>query len=790
MRIICQRSLWSRLSDSTKLLINRNPRTLPQSPRIFSRQLSLTTANLCTRDVNRMAQGGNKLRFEKSPYLLQHAGNPINWYPYGPEAIAAAKEQDKIIFLSVGYATCHWCHVMEKESFEKQDVADIMNEHFIAIKVDREERPDIDKIYMKFLLMMNRGSGGWPMSIWMTPDLTPITAGTYFPPEGRWGVPGFKQVLLHIAQKWQDERDDLMATGKTVIKIMQKQVDGDMDEEEASSTGTPASIERTFNDTVKILQYTFDKTWGGFNGAPKFPEVTKLNFLLHAYLQTREKVLLDAVTHTLQRIAKGGIHDHVFGGFSRYAVDRKWHVPHFEKMLYDQAQLLTIFSNIYKVTRENFYLEQCEKTFEYLVTDLRHAEGAFYSGEDADSLPSHTSKDKIEGAFYAWSYDEIRELFEQAAPGRFPGCPEPEMNLKIFCDYFDVQEAGNVTPDNDPHGHFLEKNILFVKDSMDDLAKKYPSVDVKKVIQVGCEVLNEERKTRPRPELDTKMICSWNGLMLSGLSNLVSVAEGEKRERYLKCAQQLADFMKKNFYCAETKTLRRSCYGEKEKLAESHRISGFLDDYAFLIRGLLNFYLVTLDSSVLVWAKDLQETQDRLFYDQTHGGYYYTEEGAENVVVRLKEEHDGAEPCGNSISVTNLLQLGTYFDDKDLKGKAKKCLEFFRTTHDRWGHAMPELLSSAMLFEHGLDMLVVVGPPGEATQDLLRVAQQAYAPGLVMFHHQSEEQELVLRQSVKQFKMVNNSPTVYLCHNKVCQLPITDAKKLEETLVSRFEAVN
>lgn len=447
-----------------------------------------------------------------------------------------------------------------------------MNEHFISIKVDREERPDIDKIYMKFLLMMSR-SGGWPMSIWLTPDLTPITAGTYFPPESRWGVPGFKQVLLHIADKWEMERDELMATGKTVLKIMQKNVDGDNNESEeatatTSSMATETSIEDKFNATAQILKYTFDKQWGGFNGAPKFPEASKLNFLMHAYSQTHDKLLLDAVAITLRKIARGGIHDHVFGGFSRYAVDRRWHVPHFEKMLYDQAQLMTVYANMFRVTRDPFYLTQCEKTFEYLVTDLRHPKGAFYSGEDADSLPSGEGQvAKIEGAFYAWKYEDIERLFD-AAEERFPKCPEPGMSLRIFCDYYDVQEEGNVSVDNDPHGHFKGANILMVKEAMDVMVRRYPGVDVQEVLRVGCAVLHEERQTRPRPELDTKMICAWNGLMLSGLSHLVAAVGDEKRERYLECAQQLVDFMREHFYCAESKTLQRTCYGEEDQLAE------------------------------------------------------------------------------------------------------------------------------------------------------------------------------------------------------------------------------
>lgn len=401
------------------------------------------------------------------------------------------------------------------------------------------------------------------MSIWLTPDLTPITAGTYFPPERRWGVPGFKEVLHHLADKWETERDSLMSTGETVIRIMRQSVDGDGEE----AVEPEMSLENKFKRTLQIFKYTFDKEWGGFNGAPKFPEVAKLNFLLHGYFYTQDKVLLDAVKHTLVRIANGGIHDHVFGGFSRYAVDRKWHVPHFEKMLYDQAQLMSVYANVFKITRDAFFMQQCEKTFNYLVSDLRHAKGAFYSGEDADSLPTASSTHKIEGSFYAWSYAEIQELFEKATD-KFPVVPEPDLHLQIFCNYFDVQEGGNVSPENDPHGHLLEKNIFFVKQSLSDLQKNYPQVDVEAVIRIGCEVLNEERKKRPRPELDTKMICSWNGLMLSGLSNLVSIAEGEKRERYMKCTKELLDFTREHFYDPVNKTLQRSCYGHADTLAE------------------------------------------------------------------------------------------------------------------------------------------------------------------------------------------------------------------------------
>lgn len=397
----------------------------------------------------------------------------------------------------------------------------------------------------------------------MTPDLTPITAGTYFPPESRWGVPGFKSVLRHIADKWERERESLLTTGQSVIKILEKSVDVAAEESEDGVT-----IAGKCDEAIKIFKYSFDKDWGGFNGAPKFPEVSKLNFLLHGYLLKQDKELLNAVTKSLRRIAQGGIHDHVFGGFSRYAVDRKWHVPHFEKMLYDQAQLMSVYANTFKVTRDPFYLAVCEKTFEYLVTDLCHPAGGFYSGEDADSYPSGQSQgQKIEGSFYAWTLEEIRERFETES-GRFPETAEPELPFQLFCDHFDVRDGGNVSPDNDPHGHFVGKNILFAKGTVEETERRYTGVDVQQVLQIGCELLNEERKLRPRPELDTKLICAWNGLMLAGLSHLVAISEGPQRERYLAQARKLVDFVSANFYDAERKTLRRSCYGDADKLAE------------------------------------------------------------------------------------------------------------------------------------------------------------------------------------------------------------------------------
>ena len=579
----------------------------------------------------------NRLASEKSPYLLQHAHNPVNWYPWGEEALALAKKENKLIFLSIGYSTCHWCHVMEKESFEDEETAKIMNEKFICIKVDREERPEIDKLYMTFILLIN-GSGGWPLSIFITPDLAPITGGTYFPPHDKWGVPGFKTILNKVAAKWESSRADLTETGLSVIEaiqksVSQKRVDGDSDDH-------PMSIEEKFHQGVNIYKRAYDRVWGGTNNAPKFPEVSKLNFLFHAFIQTKDKDVLDIALTTLDKIANGGIHDHVFGGFARYSVDKKWHVPHFEKMLYDQAQLLMVYSTAYKITREQKYLDIADKIFRYITKDLYHSVGGgFYSGEDADSLPTFESKDKIEGAFYAWDFDELQKLFNEN-PTKFPA----QNSFDIYAYHYDVRKSGNVEPASDPHGHILGKNILFVKGSVEETADKFSTNadTVAAILKIGNEILFEAREKRPRPHLDRKIITAWNGLALSGISKLACIKENSpNREEYLKVARKQIEFIKENSYDSNARKLLRACYGEgdnNELTTKTDKpIYGFLDDYSFLIKGLIDFYVASLDTSVLYLAKELQELQDEYFWDEKNGGYFYSEAGHGDVIVRMKE---------------------------------------------------------------------------------------------------------------------------------------------------------
>lgn len=498
----------------------------------------------------------NRLAQEKSPYLLQHATNPVDWYPWGDEAIERARRENKVIFLSVGYSTCHWCHVMEKESFESEEVAAVMNEHFINVKVDREERPDIDKIYMQFLLMVNE-SGGWPMSVWLTPDLTPITAGTYFPPTDRHGMPGFLSVLGKIEELWRLKGTELVASGLKIIDIIAKS----SNETGGSQPENPTDvIDLRVNQAIQIYNTRYDAVWGGFGSKPKFPEVPKLSGILNIHTFQPESDIAYLALNTLRHIANGGIHDHVFGGFCRYSVDRQWHIPHFEKMLYDQGQLLGVFANAYKVTRDKFYLDVCDKIYEYLVTDLRHPKGAFFCGEDADSYPRFGDADKVEGAFYAWKCSEIKKIFEENTE-RFA----PSSNaFEVFSFYYGVEPDGNVPPSSDPQGHLTGQNILRVRTTLDATAKKFSSSEeeVRSVLEAGAKLLHEARNSRPRPHLDTKILTGWNGLVLSGLSALACISDAPRQQQYTQTARELIDFLKTNAYNAETKRLIRSCYGE------------------------------------------------------------------------------------------------------------------------------------------------------------------------------------------------------------------------------------
>lgn len=500
----------------------------------------------------------NRLITEKSPYLLQHAHNPVDWYPWCQEAIDKAKKENKLIFLSVGYSTCHWCHVMEKESFENEDVAKVMNEHYVNIKVDREERPDIDRVYMLFV-MATTGSGGWPMSVFLTPELRPVTGGTYFPPQDKWGRPGFKSILLSLAKKWRENPDKFVEASSNILDALQK-----ISKVQDASTAVPG--EATWTKCVRRYMSSFEPDFGGFGTAPKFPQASIFNFLFHYYARDKNdpegKKCLEMCLYTLTKIAKGGIHDHVSSGFARYSVDNDWHVPHFEKMLYDQAQLLVAYSDAYLATKDEFFADVVRDIVKYINRDLRHESGGYYSAEDADSYPFEGAAHKKEGAFCVWEYNELKSLLEEKQLGSLS-------YLDIFCDYFSVEESGNISPDSDPHDELTNKNVLIIYGSKEETMSKFGITleQFNQVINECIAILYEARLKRPRPHLDSKMLCSWNGLAIAGLAQ---AGQGLGEKSFVEDAIKTAQFIKEYLYDPNTKTLIHSCYrGEDGRVAQT-----------------------------------------------------------------------------------------------------------------------------------------------------------------------------------------------------------------------------
>lgn len=575
----------------------------------------------------------NRLALEKSPYLIQHATNPVDWYPWGQEAFDKAKSENKLIFLSVGYSTCHWCHVMEKESFENDSVAEIMNKNFVNIKVDREERPDVDKMYMSFI-QATHGGGGWPMSVFLTPDLEPLAGGTYFPPEDNYGRPGFKTVLNNVAEQWRSNRNELQKSGKHTLEVLKKIFDKNTtistDNQEVTVPG-----EDTWKKCVLQLSRSYEADFGGFSSAPKFPQPCIFNFLFHMYSRNKNTEqgfqCLEMCLHTLKKMAYGGIHDHVNCGFARYSVDARWHVPHFEKMLYDQAQLAVSYCDAYVVSKDEFYADVVKDILTYVGRDLSHKLGGFYGAEDADSYPYDGAPHKQEGAFCVWEYDEIFNLLGDEKTKNVS-------HAELVAYHYNIQANGNVKPSSDPHNELKNKNVLVCFGSYETTARQFDIGvdDVKEILRKCHEILYKARQERPKPHVDVKIITSWNGLMISGYAKAGFVL---KQQNYITRAIEAASFIKKYLYNDETKQLLRCCY----KIDENHvgqtltPIVAFLDDYAFLIRGLLDLYEASLNADWLQWAETLQEQQDKLFWDKKNGGYFTSPDGDETILIRGKE---------------------------------------------------------------------------------------------------------------------------------------------------------
>uniref|UniRef100_A0A1B6DA39 Spermatogenesis-associated protein 20-like TRX domain-containing protein n=2 Tax=Clastoptera arizonana TaxID=38151 RepID=A0A1B6DA39_9HEMI len=725
----------------------------------------------------------NRLNDEKSPYLLQHASNPVDWYPWGEEAFEKAQKEDKLIFLSVGYSTCHWCHVMERESFEDEEIAEIMNKYFVNIKVDREERPDVDKVYMTFV-QASSGSGGWPMSVFLTPDLKPVGGGTYFPPKDNWGRPGFKSILLSIAKQWKEDKRKLANTGSRIINLLKKTTIFDVSIAGGLISGLIPEVECAIMCGSQLVS-RYDPVYGGFGLAPKFPQPVNFMFGFHAYARDPNNKLYvdlkDMCLHTLTMMAKGGIHDHISQGFARYSTDERWHVPHFEKMLYDQGQLAVVYSYAYIISKNQMYADTVKDILTYVSRDLSHPEGGFYSAEDADSLPTSDSTEKREGAFCVWTYDEVKELLAR------PITAKPELTLgEVFSYHYGIEPDGNVDPQQDPHNELKGKNVLIMNGSEEKTAAKFQldEKNLKSELEAGKRILFLERLKRPKPHLDDKIITSWNGLMISGYAR---AAEALNDDSYIHRAVQAAKFIKKHLYNKETKTLLRSCYtGPKGSVVQiSTPINGFIDDYAFLIRGLLDLYECCFDTAWLEWANILQDKQDELFWDSESSGYFTTP-SSDNLLLRLKEDQDGAEPSGNSVSAQNLLRLAAMLDRVELKEKAGSILASFTSRLTRIPMALPEMVSALMLFHDSPTQIVITGQISDTdTAAMLSVVRSRYIPGRVLLLADNNTESILYRNSdaVRKMKVSNDGrQNAYVCRHNSCSLPVRNPNDLAARL--------
>ncbi len=689
----------------------------------------------------------NRLALEKSPYLLQHANNPVDWYPWGEEAFARARNEDKPIFLSIGYSTCHWCHVMERESFESPETAALMNNLYVCIKVDREERPDIDRIYMAYV-QATTGSGGWPMSVWLTPDLKPFVGGTYFPPDNRYGRAGFPLVLERVAEAWVKDRERILQSSDEVMeRLRESDDDGSGDGHAHDGPGEAAFLQ---------LHRAFDSRLGGFGSAPKFPRPASLHFLLRYWKRTGNADALDMVATTLIAMEKGGMHDQLGGGFHRYSVDEYWFVPHFEKMLYDQAQLAAAYLECYQITGNDAMESAARRTLDYVMRDMTAPEGAFWSAEDADSVvdpadPHH----KSEGYFYIWEWDEVAKLVGPEAAA-------------WFGYRYGMERTGNVR--NDPHGEFTGRNILFQARTIAVTAEHFDADprEIAASIALTEKLLMDARGGRVRPHLDDKILTAWNGLMISAFAKAARIL-GEPK--YAAAAARAADFILSTLVSHDGAVLRRYRDGDAA-------IGGMLDDYAFLVQALLDLYETTFEFRYLARALTVSAKQSQLLEDSEGGGFYASAHPDAVSLMRHKDDYDGAEPSGNSVALLNLLRLSRMTDRPEFEVSARKLVAAFDAKLRTSPYGMPQMLCS---WEYDLAAPREIVVAGQAEPWTTATLWSKFDPNRVVLHATPALVELRPVETRAAMSAMSG-PAVYICENFACNAPARDSVALAALL--------
>jgi len=698
--------------------------------------------------VSSLSSDANRLIGEKSPYLQQHAHNPVDWYPWGEEAFARARARDVPVFLSVGYSTCHWCHVMERESFENPAIAALLNESFVCIKVDREERPDVDRVYMTALQAMGQ-NGGWPMSMFLTPAGKPFYGGTYFPPASRQGRAGFPDVIRRIRQIWDTDRAGVEESAGSVTTFL----------EDVAASGAPGVLPgyEVLESCYRQFVSTYDPVHGGFGSGPKFPRPAVLDFLMRYHRRGGEPAALEMVRRTLHAMASGGMYDHVGGGFHRYAVDGEWRVPHFEKMLYDQAQLAAVYCDAYALTHETLFAGAARETLEYVLRDMAHPEGGFFSAEDADSPRPSRPGEQGEGAFYVWGKSEIDRLLGSGAP--------------LFNERFGVRGEGNAP--FDPGGEFAGLNILYLTPAPVGSPRPMAADDAS--LEGAKRKLFAARSQRPRPLRDDKILTSWNGLMIGACARGARVLGDE---RYMAAGERAAEFILSRLYDAPRgRLLRRFRDGEA-------RIDGGLDDYAFFVAGLIDLFECSGRGKWLERAVRLTEEQVRLFHDASHGGFFDTAGEDARLPVRIKEQYDGAEPSGNSVAALNLTRLARIIDRPDWEQLARETVAGFSATLRSQPGVLP-LMTAVLgdLLDPPRQVVIAGNAADERTVALKRTVYDRYLPGVSVIPIDPAETETRrLISHLETMTAASEKPAAYVCRKFACELPVSEPGELEALL--------
>ena len=675
----------------------------------------------------------NRLAQESSPYLLQHADNPVDWYPWGEEALAKAREEEKPILLSIGYAACHWCHVMAHESFEDEETAAIMNRHFVNVKVDREERPDLDSIYMNAVVAMT-GQGGWPMTVFLTPEGHPFYGGTYFPPTARYGMPAFRQVLESVARAWETKRDEIEGSATEVSQHLGRQL---------GLLGQQGELNPAlFDQALKGLRQSYDGVHGGWGSAPKFPQPMTIEFLLRMAHSGDDESALQMAAHTLEMMARGGMYDHLGGGFARYSTDARWLVPHFEKMLYDNALLARVYLHAWQLTGRDDFRRVAEETLDWVVREMRHEDGGFFSSLDADS-------EGEEGKFYVWQRDEIEAVLE------------PD-DVSLFMLYYDVSQRGN----------WEGANILNTPRTLEEVAGTLgiDENEARERLERARQKLYDVRSQRVWPGLDDKVLTSWNGLMMAAFAEAGRILE---RDDYTAVAVQNAQFLYNNLRTAEGRLLRTW------KAGSEGRYNGYLEDYVYLADGLLALYQTVFDERWFQWAEELAQMILEHFRDEEAGGFYDTSDDHEDLIHRPKDVQDNAVPSGNAMAATVLLTLSLFTGKGDYWELAEQMVGAMGAAMAQYPTGFAQWLNAATLIMGQPQEVAIVGQPGEpGTQALLDVLNETYRPYQVVAVGHNGDAVPLLRNRTR----LKDRATAYVCRQFVCRQPVAEPEALREQL--------